>query len=683
MFREIGCNLNENYDGDVRVTALDYKAVVVDEPDSRGKAVIREILTFDVRAHSRDYLVYELWRALPEEYVDGVKVEYNVLSVRQLFHDGSYVTFKETPNLYWWDYDYINPEPGYGPGHWHHSEGPYDGYHNWECVLFYVDGLYKEVVYFEVVYEMYNASLRYNDASEFYVSLYSEETIKHLKSVKGQILFPMDIMPGEGNYNAFTYGTSANSFPFTESTTLNPGYHTFSFELDQSQLRFRPYNQYIEFALIAHGEDRHIFTQHADLNTYYNTDKLSEIMQAQADYEALSKTYRTAKLVVLLSLSATVALVLFAIYLYNDRTIKKGLFLKPATNIDLYREIPSELDPCFAATLVHIKNRKSGKISDGYSAVMLSLVQKGYIDLQKISKTDPEWTSNNVNIIVKYDPRKPQDEDSQDRALSASMQETLKPLSPTEELYYNLILRHARNGLLSLDRLQESVAEDYSHTCSFVMSVKAAIKSIGARLGYFQIRDYRIHLSNVRVFAVVPVVLGCLIMLVGNLISFQTRMDLAYGAFFILGAGLFAAAVYLIKVSGDYILFTQEGVDEYAKWRGLYKFLKSNTLMDERTVLELAIWEYYLVYATAFGISKKVIKALSIRCPNAAMSPVLGNPYFRTRYFYSSGRRFRYATRSASVTSHSGGSGGWSGGSGGWGGYGGSGRGGGGGGGGH
>jgi len=109
-------NLASDVDGDVRVTALDYRAVIVDEPGGRGKAVITELLTFDVRAHSRDYLTYELWRALPEEYVDGAKVEYNVLSVTQLFHDKPPVEFKETPNLYWWDADYINPAPGYGPG---------------------------------------------------------------------------------------------------------------------------------------------------------------------------------------------------------------------------------------------------------------------------------------------------------------------------------------------------------------------------------------------------------------------------------------------------------------------------------------------------------------------------------------------------------------------------------------
>ena len=83
-----------------------------------------------------------------------------------------------------------------------------------------------------------------------------------------------------------------------------------------------------------------------------------------------------------------------------------------------------------------------------------------------------------------------------------------------------------------------------------------------------------------------------------------------------------------------------------------------------------------MVYATAFGISDKVIQAISIRCPEAASSPVLSNNYYRSTSFRHSGRAFRSAV-------HSGAHGGYSGGGGGGFGYGGGGRGGGGGGGGH
>ena len=104
--------------------------------------------------------------------------------------------------------------------------------------------------------------------------------------------------------------------------------------------------------------------------------------------------------------------------------------------------------------------------------------------------------------------------------------------------------------------------------------------------------------------------------------------------------------------------------------------------MNERTVIELPLWEQYLVYATAFGISEKVIKALEFRCPEIntfdSTTSMLYNPYYRSRSFYVSNRSFRSSVRS---TSRSVRSGGYGGGYGGYGGYGGCGRGGGGGGG--
>ena len=232
---------NELKEPEKPFTDVDYKAVLVDEPSSNGKAVITERLTFDIHAFSKNNPFWELWRDLPESYIDGVKVDYKVNSVKQILADGSEIIYKESPKLYWEDSDYTDSTGRYGPRKWYHSEGPYnESAERYECVFFYVEPLYRGDVVFEIEYEMNNAALRYRDCSELYISLYSEETIKHLESYKAQILVPDKDMPSTGNYAAYTYGTSANRFPFTESDTINPGYHTFSFELDKNQLKFNP-----------------------------------------------------------------------------------------------------------------------------------------------------------------------------------------------------------------------------------------------------------------------------------------------------------------------------------------------------------------------------------------------------------------------------------------------------------
>lgn len=101
-------DLNLNPFDYARITNVDYKAEVVDEPGSNGKIIVTERLTFDIHAASKNNLFWELWRDLPESYIDGVKVDYRVKSVKQILEDGTEIVYKESPKLYWDDSDYTN-----------------------------------------------------------------------------------------------------------------------------------------------------------------------------------------------------------------------------------------------------------------------------------------------------------------------------------------------------------------------------------------------------------------------------------------------------------------------------------------------------------------------------------------------------------------------------------------------
>lgn len=657
-----------------RITDVEYKAVVTDDLYSGGNVYITERLTFDVHAASEYNLFWELWRDLPEDYVDGLHVYYDVHSVKQILPDGSEIIYEESPKLYWDDYDYVSSNPKYGPGKWYHSEGPYDESDaQYECVFFYVDGLYREEVVFEIEYEMHNAILRYNDCSDLYLSLYSGSTIQHLDSFKAQILIPTEDMPAPGNYDTYTYGTNTNEFPVTESATLNPGYYTFSFDLDKEDLQFKPYNQYIEFDLVSHGADKHIFADNASVNYYYDEDVLDEIYEEQQAYASAPAKYKTIKTVVFL---ICVAIGIYA--MVYARTVKKRMsakhtFYTPSMEVELFREIPSDLDPNFATALVFCKHQPPKDDSGVYSAILLSLARKNYIEID-------EGSLGNVRIILK----KPNVQTPEQATLMytgldiPAPAETLEPLTLCEEYYYNLLVRHATDNMISLNTLQARISSDYANTQTFVKNMESSIVNIGVRDGYFQKADYTQPQREIKSLAKFLWITGILFLTLVNIISYQTRLELAFGSFFLLGICLMLSSVLLKKQAVDCVLLTQYGEDEYAKWRGLYNFLNSDTLIHERTIVELPLWEKYLVYATAFGLSEKVIQAISIRCPEAAASasPVLNNTYHRSRNFHHCGRSFRSAVRSGSH------GGGYHGGGGGFG-YGGGGRGGGGGGGGH
>ena len=55
--------------------------------------------------------------------------------------------------------------------------------------------------------------------------------------------------------------------------------------------------------------------------------------------------------------------------------------------------------------------------------------------------------------------------------------------------------------------------------------------------------------------------------------------------------------------------------EELLHLMGLKKFLEEFTLIKERGLVEVSLWNEYLVYATMFGISEKVMKDLKETCP--------------------------------------------------------------------
>lgn len=661
-----------------RITDVDYKAEVVDEPGNSGKILVTERLKYDIRAASRDNLFWELWRDLCEANVDGLKVDYKVNSVKQIFENKEDVIYTESSRLYWEDEDFLSSSisAGFGPGKWFHSPGPYNEYRRqYECVFFYVDGLYREQPVFEIEYEMNNVALRYGDCSELYIPIFSENSVYHLNSFKGQILIPEKDMPKAGNYYANTFGTNKNEFEFTESTTTNPGYHTFSFDLDKSDLKFRPYNEYIEFDLVSFGDDKHIFTEYAPKNLFSEDPVLQELKDEQTEYETTPFEFAKTKFIVLIICLICSFILVKRFLRADDELESKYNIYTPTMDMDYFRDIPSNLDPLFAANLAFCRHNIKDATKDGYSALLLSLARKDYVELVKINEAK-DWTNSNTKVKIKDNQVVRLHPDlrfvqADINAFEADLQDDREPLTKSEELYFNLLKRHAINYEISMSQFQSKVTHDYDNTDSFLRNIERSITDIGVNEGYFQKADYRETERKLKSKSILYKFLGIAILLL-NLLSYGTRLDLAFGGIIILGATfLFGSYIYKY-LSKKYLLLTQFGEDEYVKWKGLYNFLNSETLMKERTVVELPLWEKYLVYATAFGISEKVIKALKIRCPELdtqVQSSILSNSYYRSHNFRSYGRSFRSSVRSASSYSRSGGYGGGRGGGGGGGGH--------------
>lgn len=102
---------------------------------------------------------------------------------------------------------------------------------------------------------------------------------------------------------------------------------------------------------------------------------------------------------------------------------------------------------------------------------------------------------------------------------------------------------------------------------------------------------------------------------------------------------------------------TDIGKKELSEVYGLRKFLDEFTLINEREIGEVTIWENLLIYATLFGLAKKVLKDLKkvypdkvVEIENYSNTVYVSDVYFRALYLSSiNGRRAVEAARMAKM----------------------------------
>lgn len=89
----------------------------------------------------------------------------------------------------------------------------------------------------------------------------------------------------------------------------------------------------------------------------------------------------------------------------------------------------------------------------------------------------------------------------------------------------------------------------------------------------------------------------------------------------VLGLNLNNALVYFVLIISIFgiVYFavakkrTIKGCEDYAKWMAFKKFLLDFGRFNDKEILEIHLWEKYLVFATVFGIADKVEKAMNMK----------------------------------------------------------------------
>lgn len=86
-------------------------------------------------------------------------------------------------------------------------------------------------------------------------------------------------------------------------------------------------------------------------------------------------------------------------------------------------------------------------------------------------------------------------------------------------------------------------------------------------------------------------------------LNFDLKLENFIG-YVVVGLFVYIIGICLTLVRG----LKEDYYDEYNKLKGLEKYLKEYSLIKDRYPIEIALWDRYLVFASLFGIAKKVAK---------------------------------------------------------------------------
>lgn len=419
------------------------------------------------------------------------------------------------------------------------------------------------------VYKMYytveNAVKTYSDCSEFYWQFISNNNTMTGDNITGRIYIPAGIADieklhiwGHGDFSGNTERISTQEVAFN--------------------IKHLSANSMIEIRVVTEDNLFELST-----NIDYR-DKLSSILEEEARWAEEANREKAMYRTIILVIGA-VALIVFIIYFRKIlKYIQAGKELKiqkyNENELQYFRDIPDEKNatPSRAAFMYYFMKTNSNfetYTSNIFSATLLQLTLKKCISLEPIN-------NKNVKINILEDTNE-------------------NPLTADEEIIYNFLVsvsdkttnsvetddlqKYAKKHYEKFHKLMHNVCvagRNYEENRGVIDSKRKAISDKWSSKGAAYLIAFIVSISIIPfVLPFIPVV-----------IEFIICMILCF------------------RNSGYIIALTPEGYEEMNQWKALKKYMEDFSLLKEKQVPDLILWEKYLVYATTFGISKKVLEQL-------------------------------------------------------------------------
>ena len=355
-------------------------------------------------------------------------------------------------------------------------------------------------------------------------------------------------------------------------------------------------------------------------NRTYSTDRYEEVVQEETEWvnEANARRRQEEIKDLIITILMIIAIIIITVILIV-KAVKYGKKLKtlnkykPEQELEYFRDLPSKDVTPGEATYILQEAYYGFSSSFGriFSATMLDLKLKDYIDL----RVEKDKKDKDVIYIKRIKPS--------DEKLKNDEKKVLDFIYKVEK----------KKEEITIKQLEKYIT---SHSPSVQKLIEQSGKDIEDQL----VLEGILNKSNKEEY-----------------IKYKT-MSIA----------LIVNGILCFKIKKRINVLTQKGIDSKEKWKGLKKYMEDFSLLNEKEVPAIEVWEKYLVYATAFGIADKVLEQLKTVYPNIDQMDVSASAYMYFMYHSNFSTSFNSAISSSISSSYSsatGGGGGFSGGGGG------------------
>lgn len=439
---------------------------------------------------------------------------------------------------------------------------------------------------YQISYTITDAIKIYNDCSEFYWQFVGDTNGIPAYEVKGTIKLPSSVSTKE-NLKVWAHGPLNGEIQIVDNQTVS---FTVSYLETGTMLEARVVTT------------ENIFTECTNVVNRYELENIIEEETAWAD-EANDERDRLTreqeredavlKMIGIAAVVLALAIVIFFVvkivkYVRELLAIEK---VEPEQKLKYFRDIPDESATPAEASYLYYFDKKSyfkNNLSNIVSATILNLSLKKAVIFEKDEK-------NKINIIINKNI---------DRANFKEDELSIYDLLGKVKDYKNKKNKDEEKQ----DKISMKDIEKYAkiNDVTFLSAVEGIEKTAKANQeikGNYDESDMKISRkwSNKKTIYIIVTILA-----------------ISFSAFIIPLIAVIPSLICIFlcsKLEKKTRTLTQKGVNEQEKWKALKRFMEDFSLLDEREVPELVMWEKYLVYATAFGIADKVLKQLKVKYP--------------------------------------------------------------------